>query len=468
MRRWFLLFLSALLLLTARSQTNGKDSVQHLSLSAKEDSNKVKRLLELSNDNKHSRPDSALLFARQALRLSRKLSFKRGEAMSLSSLALGYLYANNRPKALENYLKALKINEELNDVAGIAFSLHNIGLCYSDQQEYTLALTYLYKSKLINEQQHNMPYLLNNLLILGGCYEQMNRLDSALYYANKSYELASQLMDKEKMGMTARILGDIHAKMGQVGLAMEYYRLSLPLHKVVNNDYGISNSTLGMAKLFRQEGQKDSALYYARLSLSAASQGNFPQPMLNAASFLADYFQSIHQVDSAYAYLKVTMDIKDTLFSQEKVKSLQQLTFTEQERQQDLAVQKELDARQRKENLQLLVIAVVIPLFFLMVVLLSHSKAKLRSIEIMGRLSLLLLFEFIALLIHPYIANWTHHSPVWMLLILVAIGAVLVPLHHKLEHWVESLVLKREMTSLSTTKKGTVTMASRQMKSEEE
>jgi hypothetical protein len=103
-----------------------------------------------------------------------------------------------------------------------------------------------------------------------------------------------------------------------------------------------------------------------------------------------------------------------------------------------------------------------------MVVLLSHSKAKLRSIEIMGRLSLLLLFEFIALLIHPYIANWTHHSPVWMLLILVAIGAVLVPLHHKLEHWVESLVLKREMTSLSTTKKGTVTMASRQMKSEEE
>jgi tetratricopeptide (TPR) repeat protein len=468
MRRWFLAFLSAFFLLTARSQSNGKDSLQPLSIAGKEDSNKVKQFLELSKDYKHSRPDSALQYARQALRLSRKLSFKRGEAMSLSSLALGYLYANNRPKALENYLKALKKYEGLNDEEGIAFSLHNIGLCYSDQQEYKLALAYLHQSKYINEQQHNRPYLLNNLLILGGCYEQMNRLDSALYYANKSYELASQLMDKEKMGMTARILGDIHAKMEQPGLAMEYYRLSLPLHMAVNNDYGISNSTLGIAKLFRKEGKKDSALYYARLSLFAARQGNFPQPMLNAASFLADYFQNIHQIDSAYTYLKVTMDIRDTLFSQEKVKTLLQLTFNEQERQQELAMQKELDTQERKENLQLLIIAVVIPLFFLMVVLLSHSKAKLRTIELMGRLSLLLLFEFIALFIHPYIAKWTHHSPVWMLLILVAIGGVLVPLHHTLEHWVESLVLKREMAALNTTKKSTVTMASRQVKSGEE
>jgi hypothetical protein len=249
---------------------------------------------------------------------------------------------------------------------------------------------------------------------------------------------------------------------------MEYYRLSLPLHMAVNNDYGISNSTLGIAKLFRKEGKKDSALYYARLSLFAARQGNFPQPMLNAASFLADYFQNIHQIDSAYTYLKVTMDIRDTLFSQEKVKTLLQLTFNEQERQQELAMQKELDTQERKENLQLLIIAVVIPLFFLMVVLLSHSKAKLRTIELMGRLSLLLLFEFIALFIHPYIAKWTHHSPVWMLLILVAIGGVLVPLHHTLEHWVESLVLKREMAALNTTKKSTVTMASRQVKSGEE
>ena len=48
-------------------------------------------------------------------------------------------------------------------------------------------------------------------------------------------------------------------------------------------------------------------------------------------------------------------------------------------------------------------------------------------------IALLLLFEFISLFIHPYISEWEHHNPILMLLTLVAIAAVMVPLHHKLE-----------------------------------
>ena len=58
----------------------------------------------------------------------------------------------------------------------------------------------------------------------------------------------------------------------------------------------------------------------------------------------------------------------------------------------------------------------------------------------MGLLGLLLMFQFIALLIHPYIEEWTHHTPVFMLLILVAVASLLVPLHHKLEYWVKARV----------------------------
>jgi hypothetical protein len=56
--------------------------------------------------------------------------------------------------------------------------------------------------------------------------------------------------------------------------------------------------------------------------------------------------------------------------------------------------------------------------------------------------ALLLLFEFIALFLHPYIGNWTGHIPVFMLLILVAVASVLVPLHHRLEHWVKQRLVK--------------------------
>jgi len=69
-------------------------------------------------------------------------------------------------------------------------------------------------------------------------------------------------------------------------------------------------------------------------------------------------------------------------------------------------------------------------LFFLLII---RRKTKPRTIEFFGVVSLLLVFEFIALFIHPFIEEWTHHSPVFMLLILVGLASVLVPLHHKME-----------------------------------
>jgi hypothetical protein len=41
------------------------------------------------------------------------------------------------------------------------------------------------------------------------------------------------------------------------------------------------------------------------------------------------------------------------------------------------------------------------------------------------------------LLIHPFIAKLTNHTPVLMLLILVGVAAALIPVHHKLEEWVK-------------------------------
>ena len=44
---------------------------------------------------------------------------------------------------------------------------------------------------------------------------------------------------------------------------------------------------------------------------------------------------------------------------------------------------------------------------------------------------------------HPYLAQVTNDSPVLMLLVLIAIGAMLVPLHHKLEKWMTKVMLEK-------------------------
>ena len=143
------------------------------------------------------------------------------------------------------------------------------------------------------------------------------------------------------------------------------------------------------------------------------------------------------QLDSSIAYHEIAMAAKDSSTNQEKQKRIQSLTFNEQLRQIEIDKQKMEETAARKRNLELAGIAIFIPLFLLAVLLLGRRKVKSRTIEFLGILGLLFLFEFIVLLVHPYIGHWTHESPVWMLLILVAVAAILIPLHHRSEAWIK-------------------------------
>jgi hypothetical protein len=50
---------------------------------------------------------------------------------------------------------------------------------------------------------------------------------------------------------------------------------------------------------------------------------------------------------------------------------------------------------------------------------------------------LLLFFEFITDLIYPYVSQLTNENPIWEMLVLVVLTALLEPLNFKLEHWVK-------------------------------
>ena len=67
---------------------------------------------------------------------------------------------------------------------------------------------------------------------------------------------------------------------------------------------------------------------------------------------------------------------------------------------------------------------------------------------------MLIVFEFLNLLLHPFLEKMTNHSPLLMLLALVCIASLLVPFHHKLEKWATNkLVEKNKQVRLAAAKK---------------
>jgi len=423
------LFLSA--------QQNKNDSLRQLLVVAKEDTSKVNLLNQLSRNFNESKPDSNLFYGLQALELSRKINYNEGEIDALLNTCAGFTLSGNYSKALENGLEALKKSEASYNDRQMAISFLSIGVIYSIQEDHRMGIPYELKAKEIYERLHDSLNIGNTLLNTGVSYNQLNQLDSARIYLNESLEIALRFKNDDLMSSVYLSLGIVNLKMMQYDIGISYCRLSLPYFKKTNDHLFLSSIYYYMSDIFDSTGRRDSAFYYSRLALQHAREMGSPQLLLYSTKQLSALFKESNKLDSAFIYQELAMNAKDSLTNQEKQRQVQALTFNEQMRQIEIAKKKSEEVAVRKRNLELGGIAIFIPIFLLGILLLGRRKVKSRTIEFLGVLGLLFLFEFIVLFAHPFIGHWTHESPVWMLLILVAVAAILIPIHHRSETWIK-------------------------------
>lgn len=441
--------------LSATAQNTITDSLARMLHTAKADTSRSLIHAQLSRAYMYSRPDTALWFAEQGLGLARAARFPKGEAHNLTSAANTFLNQGNAAKALEVCLDALLKAEEIGDRPLQARVIGNVGAIYSMEGDYPKALEYGFKALAIAKELGDERRQQRSLNNIGDTYEKLGRLDSARAFMNRAYDLAVKLDDHGAIGMALNNFGNIHARMGQPEVAMGHYRMSLPYYTATDDDDGICESSLGMARLFAAAGQHDSALYHARNAYALSEAAGFTQRVMTAAGFLADHYRARAMVDSAYKYLTAVITVKDTLFNQEKARHFQSLSFDEAMRQHDLAMQRARAEQERAHNMQYAFIAIGIVTFILVFFLLSNSVVvNEKWVHFLGVLGLLLVFEFINLYFHGIIAELTHHSPLLMLLALVAIAALLIPLHHRIEHWVtHRIVAKNKKLQLAAARK---------------
>jgi tetratricopeptide (TPR) repeat protein len=421
----------------AYSQTQVIDSLKRLLQTEKQDSARSILFQWLSYEYSFAKPDSAMLLARQGLELAKKIDFDKGEIIGLGSIGNLYSEMGDDAKALEILLQALKKSEdskEENSARVLAF----ISSVYDKQGDVKKSLEYSFKEMEAATAVHNEYHVMYSLIAIGDGYAKLNRLDSAMFFAQKGYGLIIGSGYRDLIGTALDNLGTIYSKKKEYSLALEKYRLSLPYMVQTNGESDISPTYLNMAKIFRYQDMEDSCLYYAKLSYTTAQKNELAVELLNASSFLADYYKQHQTVDSAYFYLSAVVAAKDSIFSQEKLRKIQTLSFNETIRQQEIAAQLKEADENHVRNLQLLAIGVFIPIFFLSVLFLSRTKVKPRIVEFLGVLSLLLFFEFITDLVYPYVSQLTNENPIWEMLFLVVLAALLEPLNFKLEHWVKA------------------------------
>lgn len=435
LKKIVLVCLSLCSLLASHAQKNKADSLAELLRVEKIDSNKVNLLWNMASASNIYNPDTALILAEQSVILAKKIKYTEGESRALGVLANTFLKIGNYPKGLESYLEKLKIEEKRKNPRNLCSVIMNIGIVYVYEEEYNEALSYLYKadSVITANKLTDMTYYIS--LNLGDVYNRLNKNDSAFFYFNRSLEQAIALDDIDLIGTSMVGMGHIYVKRNEFGLALESYRQAIRYLREADDEEMICEAAIGLAKVFEQQNISDSAEFYARYTYDLANKDRFHFWQLEASSFLTSHFKSAGKNDSALVYLEMVQALKDSISSKEMIRKSQILSSNEQIRQIQLAEEKKMAKEERKKQLEYLFVGMFIPGLFLLTVFMSKRKVNVRFVKIMSILSLLFLFEYLTILLHPRVLEWTHHKPVFEILVFVCIAAFLIPAHHRLEHW---------------------------------
>ena len=416
-------------------QTHTLDSLRRVYATKKTDSARVDVLCEMDNAYEQNRPDSQLFLAQRALIISTRIKYIPGQLKSLKLMAEAYQYLGNYPVALRYYLQELKLAEKRKNPEWQVVNLISISNVYENEGDYLQALAYEKKAFDLIDRNKLKGYRWYSYMAFGETYEKLNDVRNALSYDKKAYDLAVKTKNDAWLGMCLNNTGNVLVKSGQTDLAMANYKAAIPYLKGNNNESFLCEAYQGVSGLLLAAGRLDSAAFYGKLSLNLAVSRSFNQKYLRSCQLLTSIYRARRLPDSALAYEDKLLAMKDSIYSREKERQLSNLTISEELRQKEMQ-QELLEAQKNRDyQLKLLLVGLLIPFSFLISLVLSKRKVHRKIVAFSGVISLLMLFEYLTILLHPIVVKWTNHSPFLEILIFVCIAAVLTPSHHRLEHW---------------------------------
>jgi tetratricopeptide (TPR) repeat protein len=376
------------------------------------------------------------------------------QLLGYACLCYDYIAFGNKVKSLEFGIKANQVAEKSNDDRLKTFGKAMLALTYLTMGDFEKSISY--NKAAIEAGSTYEPDIISICAVndMGTIYLAMNKVDSALIYTQQAYELAIKTGINYWLTSTYLQFGSIHQALNNPALALNYWNLALNEAKRINSPKFESIAYNAISKFYFTNNQIDSAKLYASKAIASVRNTAFNTLNVEPAKLLLNIYRDIN-IDSAFKYSEIYRAANDSLYNIKALQQAQLMSVEEESRQEQLALEEEQANETRKMNLEYTFIAIGIISFFMLFILFSRKHiTNTKVIQFLSVVSLLIVFEFLNLLIHPILEKVTHHSPFLMLLSLVALAALLIPMHHKLEHWaVNKLIEKNKATRLAAAKK---------------
>jgi serine phosphatase RsbU (regulator of sigma subunit)/uncharacterized protein HemY len=318
MKKYILFFflLSVLFFQQLAAQNTKADSLITLIKKGKNDTTKVRHLNELGALFVELNPDTAIVIAKEALKIITPVSSRefislnikpeeKGIALltaeTLQLLGESYFYKSDYALALEHFYNELQIHTELNNKKAIPRCYLNISNVYTDLSNYEKALDYATKGLKIEEQLDNKKGIASSLGSIGRLYALQGAYPSALEYLLKGLKIAESANDRRNMAAFFINIGIVYDSNDDYKNALEYYFKGLTISEELGDKRMLQNDFNHLGWAYRGLKEYSKSLEYYSKSIEIAEACNDKSAIAYCLGDMAVVYEEQKQYKKAEA-----------------------------------------------------------------------------------------------------------------------------------------------------------------------
>jgi tetratricopeptide (TPR) repeat protein len=373
--------------------------------------------------------------------LSKRESLLRYAYINMSSFYSGI---EEYDKAIDYEMKVLAINRDQREMYQVMSDYNRIGGLFSKKKQWDLALQMYENSIALTDTLHFDLYKLNAYLAIWEMYFNGGQYVKGMAYLNSRREVMDFLNASGLRFIVDAAYGSGYAELGKFDSALLYLKKAEPDMEKKASPFLKYNFYGHFGNYYKKKGDYQPAIsYYLKAQQVGKATGSLDE-LQNSAGNLDTLYSLTGDFKTAYLYNKSYYTYKDSIRSLARETDLLKLEVDNDNRRRERLAREEQENTERRHNVQYMGLTIGLISLFVILGMLGFFVVHTGTIRALGFFSFIFLFEFIILLADKQIHEWTHGEPWKVLLIKIFLAAILLPLHHWLEHRVIHYLTSRK------------------------
>ena len=371
-----------------------------------------------------------------------------------------YVHLSNFYSRIEDYDKAIdyymKANKELDRVRDRnasyqrAIDFNSLGNLFASKKNYDMAIDYFERSIAMADSLKFSTLKIPAYISLLNQYLRIDQPQKALEYLNSpsGQNLRKYLTGFGMGGQNDQAYAFIYTRLNQFDSAGFYYDKALPFFETKTSEINRISFYDQLAGYYKKTGNYDRSIeYYLKVKEMGERNGQL-ENVQKAVKNLDSLYEWKQEFKTANLYNSLYYQYKDSIDKLKKENELSQIEASDEQQRRDRAEAERVEAKRRRNNIQYMGIIIGIVVLFVVLVMMGMFKVSANTIRAIGFFSFLIFFEFIFLVFKKNINGITQGVPLYDLGFMIALAAILVPLHHWLEHRVIHFLTSHHMLKL--------------------